>query len=60
MKLLKYLITSAIICLFTFTLSANEPIKLIGKTTYSQENELQYRIRIVEILGKKFIIVEKS
>lgn len=60
MKIVKYLAICVISCLSTFILSADEPIKLIGKTTYYQENELQYRIRIVEILGKKFIIVEKS
>ena len=52
MKIVKYLAICVISCLSTFILSADEPIKLLGKTTYYQENELQYRIRIVEILGK--------
>lgn len=56
----KILLTVFICGLFCFNLKASDKIRLLYQTSKAQENILGYRIRVIEIDGKKFIIVEKD
>ena len=56
----KKIIMGLLICCATITCFANDnAIKLLTKTDFIQEQQLGYRIRVVEIYGQKFVIVEK-
>jgi hypothetical protein len=56
----KKMIIGLLICCATITCFANDNgIKLLTKTDFIQEQQLGYRIRVVEIYGQKFVIVEK-
>ena len=56
----KKIIMGLLICCVTITCFANDnAIKLLTKTDFIQEQQLGYRIRVVEIYRQKFVIVEK-